>query len=76
MVIKGNPNSVADVVVGAIALRSCIQGEFINVRINIAGLDDKQSLMELLEKSRILVLKARDEEEEILKILDDKIRNV
>ena len=41
MVKKGNPNSVTDAGVGALALRSCIKGAFLNVKINCAGLDDK-----------------------------------
>ena len=41
MVENGNPNSVTDAAVGALAIRSCIKGAFLNVKINISGLGDK-----------------------------------
>ena len=41
MVENGNPNSVTDAGVGALALRSCIKGAFLNVKINASGLKDK-----------------------------------
>ena len=34
MVVLGNPNSVADAGVGALALRACIRGAFLNVKVN------------------------------------------
>ncbi|MCK5839413.1 MAG: glutamate formimidoyltransferase, partial [Bacteroidales bacterium] len=36
----GNPNSVSDAGVGALAARSGVIGAFLNVKINAAGLDD------------------------------------
>src|SRR5213075_2067580 len=34
---KGNPNSISDVGVGLLAIRACIEGAGMNVRINLAG---------------------------------------
>jgi glutamate formiminotransferase / formiminotetrahydrofolate cyclodeaminase len=34
MVEQGNPNSVTDAGVGALAIRSCVMGAFLNVRVN------------------------------------------
>ena len=52
MVENGNPNSVTDAAVGALALRSCIRGAFLNVRINASGLDDREFVREILEKGQ------------------------
>jgi glutamate formiminotransferase/formiminotetrahydrofolate cyclodeaminase len=66
MVEKGNPASVTDAGVGALALRSCIRGAFLNVQINGSGLDDKKFVKDILEKGRTIELKAIREEENIL----------
>jgi glutamate formiminotransferase / formiminotetrahydrofolate cyclodeaminase len=42
MADKGNPASVSDVGVGAIATRACIAGAALNVRINLAQLKDEE----------------------------------
>lgn len=41
MAEKGNPNSVSDAGVGALALLAGIRGAHLNVKINAAGLEDK-----------------------------------
>ena len=68
MVTHGNPNSVTDSAVGALAVRSCIKGAFLNVKINTNGLDDREFVKELLSKGEELELKASAEEEEILRL--------
>ena len=53
MADKGNPASVSDVGVGAIATRACIGGAALNVRINLAQLKDekfKASMIVRLQK--------------------------
>jgi glutamate formiminotransferase / formiminotetrahydrofolate cyclodeaminase len=50
MAEKGNPASVSDVGVGLLAVRACIEGAAMNVRINLAGLKDEKSKSVLLEK--------------------------
>jgi glutamate formiminotransferase/formiminotetrahydrofolate cyclodeaminase len=42
MADKGNPASVSDVGVGALATRACIEGAALNVRINLAQLKDEK----------------------------------
>jgi glutamate formiminotransferase/formiminotetrahydrofolate cyclodeaminase len=42
MAEKGNPVSVSDVGVGALATRACIEGAGMNVRINLGQLKDKR----------------------------------
>jgi glutamate formiminotransferase / formiminotetrahydrofolate cyclodeaminase len=73
MTEKGNPSSVTDVGVGAMALRTCIRGAFLNVKINAAGLDDKKFAKEIIEKASDLETKAMIEEEAILKIVEASI---
>jgi glutamate formiminotransferase/formiminotetrahydrofolate cyclodeaminase len=41
MAQKGNPASISDVGVGALAVHACIEGAAMNVRINLAGLKDE-----------------------------------
>ena len=73
MVERGNPNSVTDATVGALAIRSCIRGAFLNVRINAAGLDDKEFVSELLKKGQVIESEAIREEEDILKKTEEII---
>ena len=42
MVATGNPNSVTDAAVGVLATRACIRGAYLNVRINVATLKDRE----------------------------------
>ena len=74
MVQKGNPSSVTDAGVGALALRACIRGAFLNVLTNSPGLDDKSFTEEIISKGSEIERKAMIEEEEILKILNEIIR--
>lgn len=71
----GNPNSVTDAAVGALALRSCIRGAFLNVKINASGLDDREFANDLLIQGRKIDSQAIEEEEAILKIVEMKIQN-
>src|SRR5882762_3890586 len=54
MAESGNPASVSDVGVGALATRACIEGAALNVRINLAQLKDekfKASLSKRIEQT-------------------------
>src|SRR5437870_2052737 len=50
MAEQGNPASVSDVGVGLLAVRACIDGAALNVRINLAGLKDEKFKSALLKK--------------------------
>lgn len=69
----GNPNSVTDAGVGALAARSAIMGAFLNVKINASGLNDKVLAQGLLKEGQLIEDKAIAEEIEILKIVNGKI---
>jgi glutamate formiminotransferase/formiminotetrahydrofolate cyclodeaminase len=74
MVGKGNPNSISDAGVGALALRSCIKGAFLNVKINASGLNDKDFVTNVITRGEDLESKAVAAEEAILKTINEKIK--
>ena len=69
----GNPNSVTDAGVGALAARSGVMGAFLNVKINTADLEDKSYVKDILKKGQALQDKTIAKEQEILKIVESKI---
>ncbi len=75
MVEIGNPNSVTDAAVGALALRSCIMGAFLNIKINASGLDDREFVSDLLLQGQKIESEAIEEEEAILRKVEMKIQN-
>jgi len=52
MADKGNPASISDVGVGALATRACIEGAALNVRINLGQLKEEKFKTDLQEKVR------------------------
>ncbi|MCK4679293.1 MAG: glutamate formimidoyltransferase [Bacteroidales bacterium] len=75
MAETGNPNSVSDAGVGALAARSGVIGAFLNVKINAAGLDDVDFVNQKLTLGEEIVEKTKMIEEEILSIVNLKIDN-
>jgi glutamate formiminotransferase/formiminotetrahydrofolate cyclodeaminase len=73
MIEKGSPASVTDAAVGALALRSCIKGAFLNVKINAVSLDDKTFVNEILKKGSEIESIAETEEKYILETVNIKI---
>jgi glutamate formiminotransferase/formiminotetrahydrofolate cyclodeaminase len=69
MVEKGNPNSASDGGVGALCLRTAIMGAGLNVKINVAGLDDKALAKHLSEEAERLMQEAVAWEGRVLKLL-------
>lgn len=69
----GNPNSVSDAGVAALAARSAVLGAELNVRINCGSLDDKVYVETKLASAREIVLQAMKAEEEILAIVSAKM---
>ncbi len=70
----GNPNSVTDAGVGALAARSGVIGAFLNVKINCSGFNDKTFVEKILNDSAIIEKNAVALENEILNIVNNKIR--
>ena len=73
MATEGNPNSVSDAGVGALAARSAVLGACLNVKINAVGLNDKAKAAELIAEAEQIAAKAVQEEKEILAIVNGKI---
>ena len=69
----GNPNSITDAGVGALAARSAIIGAFLNVKINVAGLDDKDFVYDILTKGEDIEKRAVELEKEIFQLVNSKI---
>jgi len=73
MAETGNPNSVSDAGVGALAARSAVMGAFLNVKINASGLHDKEFVKNILAEGAKIEQQACDTEKEILAIVNGKI---
>jgi len=73
MAETGNPNSVSDAGVGAMAARSAVMGAFLNVKINAAGLNDKAYVASVLAEGSDIERNAKQMEEQILEIVNQKI---
>ena len=73
MAETGNPNSVSDAGVGALAARSAVLGAELNVKINAAGLKDSQRAERLISEANEIARKAVAQEAEILQIVNQKI---
>ena len=73
MAQEGNPNSVSDAGVGALAARSAVMGACLNVKINAAGLKDRTVAEALVNEANELQALAQQAEKEILAIVEEKI---
>lgn len=73
MAEEGNPNSVSDAGVGALAARSAVLGAQLNVRINAAGLADREAAEKLCAEAEAIAAEAIAAEAEVLKIVNDCI---
>lgn len=73
MAANGNPNSVSDAGVGALAARSAVLGAFLNVKINASGLKDKERAAALVAEATELAHRAQQCEDKVLGIVNGKI---
>lgn len=73
MAAEGNPNSVSDAGVGALAARSAVLGARLNVKINAAGLKDRAAADALVAEAEQLAAEAERLEKEVLTIVEQKI---
>jgi glutamate formiminotransferase/formiminotetrahydrofolate cyclodeaminase len=75
MVENGNPNSISDAGVGALAIRSCIRGAFLNVRINASGLSDTVFVTDVIANGADIESKTLAAEDKVMKTIDQRIIN-
>ena len=73
MAETGNPASVSDAGVGALAARSAVLGAFLNVRINAKGLKNRDLADRLLAEAAQVAADAEVAEREVLDIVNAKI---
>ena len=73
MAASGNPNSVSDAGVGALAARSAVLGAQLNVRINAAGLKDRAVADSLTAEAAQIAQQAVELEQRVLDIVNEKI---
>ena len=74
MAEEGNPNSVSDAGVGALAARSAVMGACLNVKINAAGLKDRAMAEALVKEAEEIQAAAQKAEAEILAVVESKIQ--
>ncbi len=73
MAEEGNPNSVSDAGVGALAARAAVLGAGLNVKINAGSLKDREVADKLIAEANELIEKANAAEQEIMKIVESKL---
>ncbi len=73
MASNGNPASVTDAGVGALAARAAVRGAALNVRINAAGLKDRAAADAILAEAADIEERAAGREEAIIRIVTDVI---
>src|SRR6266481_1438707 len=73
MAENGNPASISDVGVGLLAVRACIGGAAMNVRINLANLKDEEFKSDLQKKVRKLQVDSESAFKKIDQIVQSKL---
>lgn len=73
MAETGNPNSVSDAGVGALAARAAVLGAGLNVKINASSLKDKVQAEALVNEANSLMAEADKAEREIMAIVENTI---
>ena len=74
MAETGNPNSVTDAGVGALAACAAVQGAFLNVKINAKSCSDKAFTSEILSKGNEIEKAAIELEMKILVVVNEIIK--
>lgn len=74
MIETGNPNSVTDAGVGALCVRSAIMGAYLNVKVNAASYNDKTFVESILAKGLAIEKSAISTEQELLVLVNEKIK--
>ena len=69
----GNPNSISDAGVGALAARSAVWGAYLNVKINMADLKDKEYVSRISKEAEEIKTNAINLEQVILELVESKI---
>jgi glutamate formiminotransferase/formiminotetrahydrofolate cyclodeaminase len=71
MADHGNPNSITDAGVGAMAVRTAVWGAILNARVNTADLEDKAYVAEVMARCAEIKAAAAEAESKILARVDE-----
>lgn len=74
MAREGNPASVSDAAVGALAARAAVVGALLNVKINAAGLKNSENAEKLLTRADEIDKKSEARVATVLEIANSKIK--
>ncbi len=75
MATNGNQNSLSDVGVGAICIKTAVRGAWLNVLINAKGLNDKDWAAEIVAKAKSLLEENHKLCDEIVNDIEAKLYN-
>jgi glutamate formiminotransferase / formiminotetrahydrofolate cyclodeaminase len=75
MATEGNPASVSDAGVGALCACAAVRGAWLNVRINLPGLEDRAYAAKVMEEGLRLGDLAQKGEAGVLRIVEEKLRS-
>ncbi len=73
MAENGNPNSVSDAGVGALCALTAVEGAYLNVKINAAGIEDKAFTSKLIKKAEHVLAQTRQCRDAIMEVIEQKI---
>ena len=73
MAETGNPNSVSDAGVGALALHACVEGVWLNMKINAVDMDKHQEVIRILGDAAALRQRADKLKDLILDLVNQKL---
>lgn len=69
----GNKNAITDLGVSAILLYSGIEGGILNVKVNLAGLDDERFKMETINQLDEILVASKELKDEILNVVNNSL---
>jgi len=69
----GNPNSLSDAGVGALALQACVEGAWLNVKINSLDMSDHQEVIKILKEGEVLKQRSKAHTSNILDLVNQKL---
>ena len=69
----GNENAVSDAGVGALTGYAAVHGAFLNVKINLPGIQDQNFKDEIMQKSDVILTEANILRREILELVESKL---
>ncbi len=73
MADKGNPNSITDAAVGALCVRTAIEGAHLNIITNANGINTSDKKESLLREAEQIMNEARVQEKAILEVVHGKL---